>query len=609
MNHTLAIARREIAEKRFALAAPAASALIIMLLPLLPHVRQNVWREIYAGGSAVIAITFTTGLALILGASIVGRELSDRRLSFYFAKPVSAQAIWLGKLIAALLMIAATCGIAAIPGLIAGGEVFRRTFTNPGEFVMPMAIAIVVLFFSAHVVSTIARSHSAWALFDAAAIALSAYACWWILQPLVTHDAVAMWHFVAKVFGWLLLIVVIAAGGWQLAKGRTDRLQSHRALSLFLWPAVAIAIAICGLIVAWVVAARPDDLTGDFAVRSAPQGAYAFISGNAAHRRDYHPLFLMNVRDGKFTRLDGFPLSGGFTPDGKKVLIARPVSGRPSAIGEIVVRDLATGHEDATDLILDTRSRPINVSADGTRMLYTGAQTIAFYDLAEKKSLGSMRRPAGSVMGAWFASPDVVRVYMFAAPAFQIYEYDIRTRSYAKTGEFQRTDKNMYFIASADGSRLFVRDPAAGITMVDGRTGAQLMSFPDVRAVTMLPDGRFLGIAKNQLRIMGAAGVVEREVAVEGNFWSARAIGNDKALLVSSLRNTWKVTLIDVNTGAVIRREDGLQPHYFDQPPGDSRRTSLNPDQLFTDAGGNLVHWNPLTNEKNILIAAKGDPK
>jgi hypothetical protein len=605
MNHTLAIARREIAEKRFALAAPAASALIIMLLPLLPHVRQNVWREIYAVGSAIITVTFTTGIALILGASIVGRELSDRRLSFYFAKPVSAQAIWLGKLIAALLMLAVTCGIAAIPGFIAGPGVLRRTFIDPGEFVMPMMIGIVVLFFSAHVVSTIARSHSAWALFDGVAIALSAYACWWVLQPLTAQGAVAMWHFVAKIFGWLLLVVVIAAGGWQLAKGRTDRAQSHRALSLFLWPSVAVAIAICGLIVAWVVTARPDDLTGGFAVRSAPQGAYAFISGNAAHRRDYHPLFLMNVRDGKFTRLDGFPLNGGFTPDGRKVLLARPVSGRPPAIGEIVVRDLAAGTEEATDLILDTRSRPINISNDGSRLLYTGPQTIAFYDLAQKKSLGSMRIPAGNLLGAWFASPDVVRVYMFAAPAFQIYEYDIRTRSYSKTGEFQ-TGKNMFFVASADGSRLFLRDPAGGMVMLDGRTGAQLMSFPDVRSVTMLPDGRFLGIAKDHLRIMSAAGVLERDVAVEGDFWSARAIGTDKALLVSNLQKTWKITLIDVNTGAVIRREDGLQPHYFDQPPGDSRRTSLNPDQLFTDAAGNLVHWNPLTNEKNVVIGAKG---
>jgi hypothetical protein len=613
MNHTLAIARREIAEKRFALAAPAASALIILLLPLMPHVRPGQWREIYIVGSTVIAITFTAGIALILGASIVGRELSDRRLSFYFAKPVAAPAIWIGKLIASLLLLAATCAIASIPGMIAGRAAFTRTFSGPREIVVPVLVAVVILFFAAHVFSTIARSRSSWAFLDLAAFALAGFACWWLAQPLLSHGATDMTLLVGKVLGWLLLVAAIAAGAWQLSMGRTDRLQSHRALSQFLWPATAVAIAICAGIVAWVVAARPDDLTGDFQVRGASQSPYVFVSGKAAHRLDYHPAFLMNMQDGAFERVDEFMLRGAISPDGRKVLVAHSVD--RSGKGQIVVRDLAMdGHEEQTDLVIDLRAWPIGMSADGSRLLYGSNETIAFYDFVQKKSLGSMRVPAGRLQGAWFVSPEVVRLYIVNPPndsravaalrTLDIYEYDIRTRSYAKTGTFQKTDANLLFSANADGSRLFVRNSDGGVVMIDGRTGAGMMSFPDLRNIAMMQDGHLVGIGRT-IRIMNAAGAVEREIAVDGELWTTRPIAADKFLITTRTRTkTWQVSLADVTSGAIVRSEQGLQPVYGDWS-GDLRRVVANPNQLFVDEKGDLVRWNPLTNDKKLLIAAK----
>ena len=67
----------------------------------------------------------------------------------------------------------------------------------------------------------------------------------------------------------------------------------------------------------------------------------------------------------------------------------------------------------------------------------------------------------------------------------------------------------------------------------------------------------------------------------------------------------YRYTLIDADDGAILRREQNLMPLFFDQPYYSARRPDMNPDQLYVDADGNLVHWNAVTNERNILIRKK----
>src|SRR5260370_34576724 len=119
----LVIARRELAEKRFVFLTAAIVALQPFWVILMPSAfgRQSILATV--GG--VLAIGFTGGLAVVLGVSTIGRDLADKRLSFYFAKPVSAQAIWYGKLAAALLMIAGSFAIIIGPVLLWGMGAWR----------------------------------------------------------------------------------------------------------------------------------------------------------------------------------------------------------------------------------------------------------------------------------------------------------------------------------------------------------------------------------------------------------------------------------------------------------------------------------------------------
>src|SRR5688572_31008663 len=112
MNAALAIARREVRERRSLLAA----ALILGLLPvalkrLLPVPADDIGELL----SILLYLAFPTAVALAVGASIVGRDVVERRLGFYFSRPLSAGALWGGKFLGGALLVTAAylaCGLA-----------------------------------------------------------------------------------------------------------------------------------------------------------------------------------------------------------------------------------------------------------------------------------------------------------------------------------------------------------------------------------------------------------------------------------------------------------------------------------------------------------------
>src|SRR5438270_7127618 len=103
MNATVAIARRELLEKRFVFLAAVAFAALAFVVPFVPGVHAEQKREAIVVVSTILSVGFTLGLATILGATTIGRDLSEGRLSFYFTRPIPAAAIWSGKLIAAVI--------------------------------------------------------------------------------------------------------------------------------------------------------------------------------------------------------------------------------------------------------------------------------------------------------------------------------------------------------------------------------------------------------------------------------------------------------------------------------------------------------------------------
>ncbi|HLJ72948.1 MAG TPA: hypothetical protein VKU62_00080 [Thermoanaerobaculia bacterium] len=315
MNATLVIARRELTEKRFVFVTALAFLALVLAVPFMPGVHDDERAGALIIGSLILATALSVGLAAILGGSIVGRELADGRLSFYFSKPLPATSIWWGKLIAAMTLILASFVIVGFPALLAGGAAALRGWTAQGTgsifgFILSGALALFLL---AHVIGTFVRSRSAWFLFDFSAAVICGTAMWMLVRALLTGFAQLLALRMVEAFAVFLALSVIAGGAWQLERGRTDRRRSHMELSRFLWVSIGCGVLIVAAFVAWVVSVRPGDLKVSGGRQS---GQWAFIGGVAKNRLDYRAAFLYNVVDGRAVRLTAPPWNGvGIRPD------------------------------------------------------------------------------------------------------------------------------------------------------------------------------------------------------------------------------------------------------------------------------------------------------
>ena len=126
MKNALVIAAREFEEKRFVAYAAVAIAFVPFIFAAIPRLSAKSPADTIAMGALVFGTTFAIAVGVITGASFIGRDLSDGRMSFYFSRPVSALSIWFGKLTAAILMIVGTFGVILLPARLAAGDHWTR---------------------------------------------------------------------------------------------------------------------------------------------------------------------------------------------------------------------------------------------------------------------------------------------------------------------------------------------------------------------------------------------------------------------------------------------------------------------------------------------------
>src|SRR5205823_3627051 len=126
MRNALVIAAREFEEKRFVAYAAVAFAILPFVLAAIPGVSGKSPGDVLVLASLIFGTTFAVAVAVISGASFIGRDLSDGRMSFYFSRPVSSLSIWFGKLTAAILMIVGCFGFIIVPARLAAGDHWTR---------------------------------------------------------------------------------------------------------------------------------------------------------------------------------------------------------------------------------------------------------------------------------------------------------------------------------------------------------------------------------------------------------------------------------------------------------------------------------------------------
>ncbi|MBV8519508.1 MAG: hypothetical protein JO197_19110 [Acidobacteria bacterium] len=515
------IAARELrARTRFFLLC-SAFAVLPFLAALLSAARGDASTVIaMIGGSLALVMAF--GSAVTLGANAVGHELGERRLSFYFARPISPAALWAGKACASAAVFLGAFAIIAVPAMLGAWDVWFNVWPVP--FLVKACAIVIVTFLLAHALGTMIRSRSALIALDflLAVVVLGIGAA--ALYPLLVAHAVQDAGAIAVACAIGIIVILAVAPVWQLANGRTDARRNHVAFARAFWPPLFVLVLAAAAYAWWIVSASPLDFTRVALLDMSPTGEWMLATGVAPGRGDYQPTLIANVRDGRFRRLAAPPYYGiAYARDGQTMAWMQPSGPSFDAPRELFVLHLA-----------DRRARPLatgirvdgvphfTLSDDGTRVAIADARTLAVHDLAAARLVASVPVSTFTTTSLFFATPDVVRlvgVDVGGTAGLRVSELDLRTRELRTTGELH-APVAPGIRASSDGSRLLVNTP---LRVLDGRTAA-VVADPRITAAqysrAMLADGSFVvvtGAAKNaRLSTFDANGAPGVEVVLPG---------------------------------------------------------------------------------------------
>jgi ABC-type transport system involved in multi-copper enzyme maturation permease subunit len=609
MNATVVIARRELVEKRFVLLAAIAFAALAFVVPLVPGVHVGQKREAIVIVSTVLAVGFTLGLSTILGVTIIGRDLSEGRLSFYFTRPVPATAIWFGKLIAALILITICFGIVVAPAALLGLRAFPGWTGDPNVFPAVVLIASVALLLLGHGVGTVVRSRTAWIAADFVCAAIIGGATYGLSRTLLDGFAVELTNRFLELLSAFAVVAMVTAGAWQLARGRTDRRRSHLQFSLALWSLLGVAILIGGAFVWWVASVRPGDLIAETGLQESA-GPWSYLAGGARNRGDYRAAFLYNIDNGQFLRLPADHMWVApvlFSSDGRVAVLMNLVRD--------FTREVYVTHLDSrrprpieTGIISDPYAEQL--SPDGSRLaLIDRGRILTIYDLASRRSLGSARAPAGPnwAMTLAFVSSDTLRIYVRDQQhaTLRISEYSLATKAVRETGQIATPRYGMVQFTEHQERALIRSQQGDSLELRDGRSGSLLTTLaPHAGArfgnAGFLRDGRIvaseIGTNSAMVRLFGPDGAGVRDISLRDmdNAY-VRAATPDGRIIMTARRSQqgWFAVVVDLNRGAILRVDRGLEPLSY----GSARSGAL----LCMTTSKELVAWDPRSGAKRAI--------
>lgn len=632
MRILLAVVRRELETKRFLFASAFIVGLLAPASALLPNAERWGRGTMALTVAGVLAALMTIAVAMILGATVLGRDLSERRMSFYLSKPLSPALLWGGKVAGSIVAIIAVLLLILAPALLLFGSSFSSSWPVGAAAAIAAVLAIAVTaFFVAHAASTMVRARSAWIVLDLLLLAAGCGAAWLIAQPLLLARAFDALTAAGVLLAALLILVLAVSGGWQVARGRTDIRRNHAALSTFLWSGVTVALLLTAAYVAWLTHPTPSELKTWYAAQGA-SGEWVIVAGEARGRFDFEPVFLMSTYGSERRLLPisrDFGLDPAVSGDGRWLGVAE-LTAFNDQTRQLVLYDLQRLQASPRMTRIEIRERArFALSDDAARVAIWEKGEVAVLDVATGKLLASARIPAAvaSPRVAMLFRDTALWIYVTADGATSpievtVYELMVPTRALRRVSSLAVKGRGVKLSTNGDGS-LFMLRALGGETTIHDDSGRERLRITPGAGERVI-DAQFLEEDRVTVSVKRADGTVILVRSLRTARQSVTRFSGDRLLTIKGeaapgllllesssnapvpVKNDSVISVLSLNRGGVLRQEflrsvgmmSGGWLHVDPRTPARLR------ERVFRANDGSLVLWDPITGDKRVLIAA-----
>jgi len=642
MGGTIAIMWREIKARRDLLWLASAVTVLVILLPYLPGLDGQTDREVWETASALFAIVLGYLLAIGLGATTFGTDLSENRLGFFFARPVNCVPVWVGRMLGTYLVVLACQLITLTPLFFVRREDFGVLIHYGRWGLVPMVAGPALVLLAAHAMSVMFRARTPWLILDLLGFVAAAVTVWVTLRPLVLWGTPESVRAVSATIVAAAIAALTLAGAAGVLFGRTALRRVHGALSLTLWISLGATWAGAAYYGLWVNGFGPLDLAEVELSEVDPTGSWAVVTGIAPSRFDIARRFLVSTTDHRSIVLPFPQISRDwktghpeFSQDGEVAAwFGDGLSDDPLSLWWV---DLGADDPTPVETTITTREDSVlSLSANGSRVSILAARNLlSVYDIADERLISMARLPEQAVR--WkcvFADPDTVRcttlpLWGEERPVFQIVELEVGSKEVHLTGVIDLPEGVSWPSYAANSPSLLTERDCPGqdcrLQVRDPRTGAlesevQLPAWAEQAA--LLGDGRVVARATDRPNTQAIA--LENPETGE---WIEHQFGDDSGLwfggealpgqLVAFNRNPdsepWtkhrSLDVFDLESGETRQvlagpiqgyRLHGLHDEFWrSSSPGASSQSVW---RHFLDSRDALVRWDP-ENDEFVTIA------
>jgi hypothetical protein len=595
----LAVAARELAERWILLPA----SLVVGFFPLVvPAFAFGFRREDAPFVGIVGAVGMGAAAAVVIGSSMLARDAADGRLGFLFSRPLPWGTIWGGKWLAAVVLVASSAILEAIPWMAVyplaslgghhGNSWLRAILEGPG--VGHLFVLIVLGIGLANLGATAFRSRSKWLALDFALLLAAFWTTRHYVAPLWLYEIVGKGPSEVTLVLVPLAVSVVVGSVAQVAVGRTDLRRAHRAMSLGFWAVVTLTLAAASGYWLWARSAGPDAVRVQSVSRD-PAGRWIYVEGTGEHSGWYPHGLLIDTTTGRHLERpepeEGFdrrlPFGMLFSADGGFGALPGTVRGGAA----LQLFDLREAQPRVSEVALES-SPPPTWKTSFALAPQAASVFVVHESGASLFALPSGRRIATTTIAPGWRPAAVRYVAEGAARAWLVPDgprarAEMRVVDLAADGASSGTTFPIgaaldpvvgwrSVLPDADGRRILTSD--AGLHLRDGASGQPLASLaegPGPIPALFLADGRIV--------VEGRAGAGQPPLE-HARLWAFDRVGTRLAdieltlpawglglgpeaapgrVVVSCVRGASADTLlVDVASGAVVEKLTGLRPAF-----------------------------------------------